>query len=183
LHVVSKLNEVANYWRSIASANGMPRRRDLDPTKIRKYLPNIVISERVGKKQVIIRFAGTIVLDMAKRELKGLEILQMVPDDSRAFTNWLYQTTSDTPCAVLIERKLHTQGLFYPTSSFILPFTGDDALHPHYLMLVEYGELMRRWGQTEELIVQPISQYQFFDLGFGIPEGRALRPLPDTTTA
>ncbi|MGI9422226.1 MAG: PAS domain-containing protein [Hyphomicrobiaceae bacterium] len=60
-----------DYWQSLRAGQIVPRRMDLDPTRISAILPNTLLLERTDHDRLTIRLAGTRLCELFGRELRG----------------------------------------------------------------------------------------------------------------
>ena len=50
---------VYDYWNALRNGRPLPLRRDIDPARMRSFLPHIMLLERVSSEETIFRLAGT----------------------------------------------------------------------------------------------------------------------------
>jgi len=65
------------YWLSKSAGRPMPEKRDLDPTDIPTLLPHILLWEVLSEGGYRCRLAGTRIVEVHGRELKGMTAAEL----------------------------------------------------------------------------------------------------------
>jgi hypothetical protein len=102
-----RIRDAYAYWRRIAGARALPRRRDLDPLDIPKLLPHVMLVEVHGPGRYRYRLIGTAIAQEQGTNATGKFVHEAIANaDYRALTVGLYDT------CVAERRALYSESLF-----------------------------------------------------------------------
>lgn len=103
------LGPAYDYWRSKCGARALPRRRDIDPTEIRRLLPNIQITEWVdGGKRIRYCLVGTAIVEAYGAELTGKYFDEVFSGERLRFIEANYRTMCNEKKPVLVSNRYYS---------------------------------------------------------------------------
>ena len=120
-----RLGEVLSFWLEKAAQGQAPSRRDLDPVKLRKALPWIVLWD-VEPEGYRCRLAGTKVCEYIGTELRGVSLDELLQDKSSP-VHGEFDTVRDRRVAHHVARQLTWPGLGHHRYRRLLLPLVDDA--------------------------------------------------------
>jgi hypothetical protein len=136
-----KVHRLLGYWHQIRDGRAMPRRQDIDPTRIWLLLKNIMLTEwHRDPDRLFYRISGTEVVAALGKELGGKWVSEIYPDDEDVErTIRLYRSVVEARAPVL-GRTDGTQ-MRLGVSSYewvICPLSDDGELVTHFIGLEDY---------------------------------------------
>mgnify|MGYP003654840116 CR=1 FL=1 len=177
---IGKSRALFDHWQSLRAGGPVPPRADdINPGSMKTLLPEIFIFELPDDGTVRYRLAGTQAVKRLGFEPKGMNLLELTPENARPFVLGAFQLVAHH----------HVGGLAHFTSSsenrndyglelVLLPITAPDGQPPRILSLstrLDPDDVHDDEGKTEIFAIE-VENAVIFDIGFGIPA--ALRPNP-----
>ena len=99
-HATSR--ELYDYWNRLRGREAAPERSDIEPSDIRRILPDTFILEVVDRNRYLFRLAGTRICSVYGREIKGSDFLDLWGTaDRQAMATLATAVASDAAAAVL----------------------------------------------------------------------------------
>lgn len=145
--------EVAEYWLSLWSAAGPPRREQFEPRRLKDHLPAIAIFEVMPDGPVICRLAGTFVEAALGHDLTGHDLLEFTPPAERE------QRIENTRMIVAgaishgLRQFRNLDGSETVAAEIALPFDGETELHGHRYLF--HSAWRPKWYEQEALVSRP----------------------------
>ncbi len=169
---ITKSRAMVDHWQSLRAGGPVPRAEDINPGSMKALLSEIFIFELPDDGSVRYRLAGTQAVKRLGFEPKGMNLLDLTPEDARPFVAGAFQLVAHH----------HVGGLAHFTSSsehrkdyglelVLLPITAPDGQPPRILSLstrLDPEDVHDDEGKTEIFAVE-VENAIIFDLGLGIP--------------
>lgn len=169
---IGKSRALVDHWQSLRCDGPVPRAEAINPGTMKSLLPEIFIFELPDDGSVRYRLAGTQAVERLGFEPKGMNLLDLTPEDARPFVAGAFQLVAHH----------HVGGLAHFSSSsehrenyglelVLLPITAPDGQPPRILSLstrLDPEDVRDNEGKTEIFAVE-IENAIIFDLGLGIP--------------
>ncbi|MDO8422927.1 MAG: PAS domain-containing protein [Parvibaculum sp.] len=169
---IGKSRAMVDHWQSLRGNGPVPRAEDISPGSMKALLSEIFIFELPDDGSIRYRLAGTQAVKRLGFEPKGMNLLDLTPEDARPFVAGAFQLVSNH----------HVGGLAHFSSSsehrkdyglelVLLPITAPDGQPPRILSLstrLDPEDVRDDEGKTEIFAVE-VENAVIFDLGFGIP--------------
>ncbi|MFC4347822.1 PAS domain-containing protein [Kordiimonas lipolytica] len=150
----------------------LPRRSDLSPMRFGKFLPQICVTEMIGKMNLPIRYAGSAFERAAGYPLNGVNYYDLLPDQFRKSVAAFHDYIVDTPCGAFVRDIISTNsGSRYLHETLHLPLA-DDAGKVRYVMAYGLGRKAiddRGMRPLEDQSDDHIKDLRYLDLGAGAP--------------
>lgn len=184
------------WWDSARQGRSMPRRRDLPLEQIGGLLPRLAVSSAISPTAMILRLTGTLIDQHAGRSTKGVNILDITPEESRDLRGQRLWRIATRPCGgvMTFEYGVTPEDLA-PLTAITLPVQADAAGEPVQLFTLFSSEESTIWYRPNLELATAIlmpGKFSYVDTGAGIPEDETALPLavplifgdlPDTANA
>lgn len=86
--VVPEQRQLYDYWLEMAGQNALPCRADMSPSRLPRLLPGIsLIDVSDDIAQCRVRLAGTRLREIYEREVTGMLVVDVIPENKRDY--WL----------------------------------------------------------------------------------------------
>jgi hypothetical protein len=119
-HATSR--ELFAYWDRIRDGETAPRRSDVEPGEIRRILGDTFILEVIGRKDHLVRLAGTRVCAIYGREIKGTPFLALwSKEDRETIATLVANICQDATGAVLEVDLVSARGRTAACEFLLLP--------------------------------------------------------------
>ena len=135
-------NHVFAYWMGLLQGQQIPRRSDLDPSKLEHALDHIFIAERVDTGKLRIRQAGTGLDEIFGTDLQGVMVTDLLDPASQAETAIAIETMLQMPATLELSLSLAPMPGHPPGSALmsLLPLRSDlGDLSRAFGCLVSFG--------------------------------------------
>lgn len=162
-------------WHGLPKSGLIPARRDLLPETIPHLLPSIMVLDLADPDIIRFRLAGTAIVDRYGFNPTGRNFLDLVDDANRNQVGLVLRLAARHPFGIhstVLSKFGH--GLQIEVEALAFPFHAGDG---ESVQMVSVSQPVR---DTAELDSRPHSlrrveaaQFDFIDLGAGIPEGLA----------
>ena len=162
----------ADYWLSLPRTDLIPQRRDFDPAALARILNTFMIFEIVSPDHVLIRLAGTTVIEHYGREITGRNYLDFRTAEERQMVGAAMAQVARHPCGQRVVHRVKAgDGSDRMSEAFGLPMRDDDG-KPTLLFYQIDGLRLDDFKSREERYLSEItvSSLDFYDIGNGIPE-------------
>lgn len=161
-----------SYWKSLVRKDGQkPLKKDFDPSKIKNYLPNIILAELVDPDFLKIRVTGTNIDALLKTNLTGSNLFDMSLQKYKELLYQIYKAIGEAPCGYFGERSIVlADGDIYPYTITVLPFEDDTNNNLCFLVWVYFEKKVFETKKKRGFTVRDKSVWEYIDLGFGIPD-------------
>jgi hypothetical protein len=170
---IDKSREMLNHWQAMRAGGPVPRAEAINPGSMKSLLSETFIFELPDDGSIRYRLAGTKAVKRLGFEPKGMNLLDLTPENARPFVLGAFQLVAHH----------HVGGLAHFTSSsetqenyglelILLPITPPDGQPVRILSLstpLDPDSLRDEEGKTEIAAVEVENAF-IFDLGFGIPD-------------
>lgn len=94
--------ELYEYWNRLRGSDPAPQRSAIEPSDLRRILPDTFILEVADRERFVVRLAGTRVCAIFCRELKGTNLLDLwQAEDRSAMATLAAAVTEDGAAAVV----------------------------------------------------------------------------------
>tara|TARA_R110002124_G_scaffold18728_1_gene75909 strand:- start:382 stop:972 length:591 start_codon:yes stop_codon:yes gene_type:complete len=176
---IGKSRDLLNHWQSLRAGGPVPRAEDINPGSMKSLLPEIFIFELPDDGSVRYRLAGTQAVKRLGFEPKGMNLLEMTPEDVRPFVLGAFQLVGHHHVGGLAHFSSSSEARKnYGLELLLLPITAPEGQPARILSLstrLEPEGVLDDEGKTQSF-AEEVENAIIFDLGFGIPA--ALRPNP-----
>jgi hypothetical protein len=170
------LSRLWQYWHSLTEQTGnkVPGKADIRISGLGATLPNIVISERVGPDEMLIRLAGSAMEEMTGKPLSGLNLLDLTPPSQREGIAKVYNNLFLVPCGFHISESLRADGgKKLVLAALVLPLLsaeGDARFTIGQYSITRNGFDEGRINAGAVIEHRQIDTLGYVDVGFGLPE-------------
>ncbi|WP_155860059.1 PAS domain-containing protein [Kordiimonas gwangyangensis] len=174
--IVPPLDRLWSYWLRLKTQGNapIPAKSEIRISGLGAILPHIVISERLGEDEVMIRLAGTAMEETIGRPLTGMNLLNLTPPSQRKEIANVYTNLLKQPCGFFISESLRADGgKKYMLAALVLPLAAKDG--EARFTIGQYA--VRNHGFEADKIKsgaviehRQIDSFGFIDVGFGWPE-------------
>jgi hypothetical protein len=127
------IKQMYGYWQSKCDGDRLPKRSDIDPSDIRRFLPQITIVEVVpDERRYVYRLVGTMEVEIRGRDPTGKSVIEGFFGPSLENVLGCYDTV------------VETQRPFYDNERFVTPdgrYSDDETL---FLPLSDNGQNVNR---------------------------------------
>ncbi len=160
-----------HHWDALRGDRLMPYRSELDPGRLKRALPYLVIFELRSPDQFVFRLAGTAVRDMLGVELTGRNLFDFTPDAIRRTRSWRFWASATHPCGNSYEIPVAApSGNARLHEGISLPLQPDRADAPPQLLGLFAPIQGEPWLSRERVQQLEIaSRFNFIDIGAGVP--------------
>ena len=161
----------ADYWLSLPRADLIPQRRDFDPAALAGILNTFMIFEIVSPDHVLIRLAGTTVIEHYGREITGQNYLDFRTAEERQMVGTAMAEVVRHPCGQRVIHHVQAgDGTDRVSEAFGLPMRDDDG-NPNLLFYQIDGLRLDDFKSREQRYLSEItvSSLEFIDIGNGVP--------------
>jgi hypothetical protein len=121
----AELRQLYAHWDALRGERFAPARRDLDPTRIPRLLPCLVLVEPLEARRLRYRLAGTDVEHFFGGRMTGRCLDELASGEYLRFIEGLYHTVIERRVPVYAENTYTERGL--ATSRLMLPLSSDGA--------------------------------------------------------
>ena len=180
------LNVLQDYWNELSWACGddtgsvsglcpIPQRLSFNPMKIHRQLQHVYIGELKSDDFLEVRLSGTAIDADAGFSLKGSNYLDICPPVDRKFYVAICKAVVGWPCGMKMVRRVTLKnGRIHQYSSLSLPLSDCEGVPRYIVGMVNIAKDIAHGGfPYPEKMTSQISDFQFLDIGAGVP------PLPD----
>jgi hypothetical protein len=160
---------LAGAWLDFAGDRIAPARRDIDPARLVKVLPNIVILQYAEPETIRFRLAGTDFFTTFDREMTGQSYLELIPPDQREATRQRLFTIVRHPCGLLaVLGKEGSERDRDRLESFGLPLRNEAGEIEYTIHHADYLEPVRDIERISMDRIRAINA-AWVDIGRGVP--------------
>ncbi len=163
------------FWSGLRREGMLPRRQDLRPSQAVRFLHHLVLMELPDSETGVmrVRLSGTAIDQRAGRTLIGSDYLQCVPSHLRAGVIRSSRLLHEQPCGLWQVMPVHFEsGVALDAEVTAFPLLPAENTAPLLMVHVRFpGRLVPPTpfkGST--ILVETATQYQFLDVGAGVPE-------------
>jgi hypothetical protein len=164
------------YWRSLSQQTRkmVPAKSDIRIGGLGATLPNIVISERIGPDEMLVRLAGSAMEEMTGKPLAGLNLLDLTPPSQREGVAKVYNNLFSLPCGFHISESLRADGgKKLVLAALVLPLLSEDGdarftVGQYSITRNGFEDIGINAGAVIEH--RQIDVLGYIDVGFGLPE-------------
>lgn len=125
------LGEALAYWNRQRGERLMPRRRDIDPTALRRILPHVQITEVIdGGSRFRYRLVGTAIVEAFGAEFTGKYVDELVSGERDNFVHGCYRTVCRARQPAFVRsRYITTKNVDLTANRVLMPLSenGDDV--------------------------------------------------------
>lgn len=100
--------ELYEYWDRVRGAEPAPQRSAIEPSDLRRILPDTFILEVADREQYLVRLAGTRVCAIYCREIKGTNLLDLWQVEDRSAMATLAAAVSEDGAAAVVTINART---------------------------------------------------------------------------
>lgn len=164
--------ELLRAWDRWRGTQLLPSRADMRMEEIVKLLPNVVLLEVRGPRDIVYRLVGTEISAAIGIELTGRSFLEAAPPEARALRAARINHVVSRPCAAVMHgTQLAVSGLAFAVESIVLPVRPAEAGAPmQALGLVALLPGATPPSQVSEAEAGRLAEtYRFVDIGAGVP--------------
>ena len=163
---------ILDHWQALRGDRLRPRRAQIDPADLARYLPHVGIFEVQTPEFTLCRLAGTAFRLSLGFELTGKNVVHLYAPELHRVAGYRFHTMVTQPCAATVEIALKfSTGLEHPHEILILPLEPDGPDAPRLLLVGTAGINDVIWQNSAILPqLKPSSTFRFIDIGAGIPE-------------
>jgi len=171
------------YWQDLRGDSPLPSRSQLNPADIKTLLPFMSVVEHIPERQSAkFRLLGTAVEERFGKNLAGRELpINDESQGSNAMAHMLANVFAlPCGCRVVVEEEYLTtrKGV---VESINLPFAGPTGEAKFSISVAkQISEYIRDLTEERGLEGQSVFEYEFMDIGFGVPNKS---DLPDSMRA
>ena len=173
--IMPPLDRLWSYWLRLKTQGNapIPLKSDIRISGLGAILPNIVISERLGEDEVMIRLAGTAMEETIGRALTGVNLLDLTPPSQRQDIANVYGYLLAQPCGFFISESLRADGgKKYMLAALVLPLaskTGEARFTIGQYAVRNHGFEADKIKSGAVIEHRQIDSFGFIDIGFGWP--------------
>lgn len=92
----------ADYWQSLPRQALIPSRKSFDPIAVAALLPGVAMYEMVSDKEILIRLAGTAVVNIYGQEITGKNYLDFWAPGYHASMVRAHELMLNHPCGLIV---------------------------------------------------------------------------------
>ena len=161
------------YWESLREDTAIPHKSQLNPSDIKPLLPFMSVVEHIPERSTAkFRLLGTAVEERFGKNFAGQEFsIDRNDQNNNAMSHMLAHVLSrPCGCRVVVEEEYRTsrKGV---VESINLPFAGPDGVSRFVISVAkQISEYVRDFSEERGLEGQSIYEYDFVDLGYGVPD-------------
>lgn len=163
------------FWRGLRGASLVPARKNFNLARAARFIRDLVLMEapHPGRDGMRIRIAGERYQEFAGRNLSGADHLEFLAPEYRDGARVTAELMVTTPCGLWQVSPLYCGrgfGQFIEVTAFPLG-AGDDgiALLLCHVRMMD-GLLPHDLPAAQGLALDTAAQYQFLDIGTGLPD-------------
>lgn len=161
----------ADYWNSLPRQGQVPVRGDFDPTAIKDLLPGIALFEVRSPDAVIVRLAGTKMVETLGQEVTGRNYLDLWSVAARPEVGKVLAAMVEQPCGLIVTMSNRTEsGSEIRNVSVGFPLwnrTGELNLLVFQANNFEIPDLHD--ASSDQIVEMSIIRRAFIDIGAGRP--------------
>jgi len=171
------------YWRELKGDDPLPKRSQLKPADVKTLLPFMSVVEHIPERQSAkFRLLGTAVEERFGKNFAGQEMPIGEEFQARNAMAHMLANVFSLPCGcrVVVEEEYRTmrKGV---VESINLPFAGPDGQARFAISVAkQISEYIRDLTEERGLEGQNVFEYDYMDIGFGVPNKN---DLPDSIRA
>ena len=170
-----KLLEFAAAWRNWRGDAMLPSRGQIKLDEIGRLLPRVMVLEVLSPGEALFRLVGTAYLELFGVELTGLNFVDLATPENRAMRGERLWAMATTPCGSYmsspdpnpgrVDNILHT---------LTLPVQPEQPDQPMQFFGLTYGTMQMNLSDNydEDLLKRLANQFNYIDIGAGLPTGR-----------
>ena len=161
-------------WRGLRNGGLVPSRSDFHPSKVIRFLPEIVIVEVPGPGDLIlkIRLAGSGIEARVQKKITGQNYLDFMPLMYREGALLSARLISSQPCGLWQMTKVHYErGTSQLLEMTAFPLAANQNNAPVILVLSRVIEGFQVPTQTPDvaMLADTAMKFEFLDIGNGVP--------------
>jgi hypothetical protein len=167
----SPCRAVLDYWLASRGDRLRPRRAEIDPLALGRYLPNVGLFEVRSPDLTVCHLAGTAFRTSLGFELTGRNVIHLYGPDLHRAAGYRFLMMATNPCAATFEMLLRfSTGEENPHEILLLPLEPDDGETPPAL-LVAIAPMERVEWESTAILPQFLESpsFRFVDIGAGVP--------------
>lgn len=120
-----ELRELYAHWQTLRGDRFAPPRRDLDPTRIPRLLPHLILTEILADGRLRYRLTGTEVEHFFGGRMTGRHVDELTSGEYRRFIEGLYRTVVEKRVPAYSRNAYAEHGM--RTFRLMLPLSNDGA--------------------------------------------------------
>ena len=162
---------IADYWRTLRGDRLSPRRTEVDPAALARYLAHVGLFEVHSADLTVCRVAGTAFRLSLGFELTGKNVVHLYSADLHRAAGYRFSTIVTWPCAATVEISLRfSSGAEHPHEVLLLPLEPDGPGARPMILVGTAGIDAVAWQNAAILPqLQASPTFRFIDIGAGIP--------------
>jgi hypothetical protein len=161
----------AEFWFALEKKDLVPERATVTPADFASLAPNFAIYEFAGNEEIIVRLAGTSIIERYGQEITGMNLLDIVSPASRLGLLQSSVTMFNQPCDMqsLFRAEITDNRLSY-TESIAFPMWSKQGTLTHIISHSIASEAEYYHDRTDEKITSTsLVELTFIDIGAGLP--------------
>jgi hypothetical protein len=164
---------LVDYWQGLRAVRLLPRRSEIDPTRMVPILSALHILEAHAPDDVRFRLVGTNHVRLLGFEPTGKNLIELTPIEQRLTRAWRLWSLVERPCAAWLAIPVaFASGRHGLAQSIMLPLEPDRDGAPRQLISVTTLSDPEGWGgPLKEPMVGLSVEFAFLDIGAGVPDG------------
>lgn len=172
-------------WESARSGDGIPARRDITLRGFSRYIPDMLMLEKVGPREYRYCQAGEGVKDRLEMHDTGTNFFDFLHPDILDISEDWWGGLLSAPCGGFVSYSIeYPAGVLRHAVTMMLPMARDDGSHQMLLGMTHVvGERYFSSGRGKTVIGEHWAEADHFDIGHGVPDGNAAayshKPDPD----
>lgn len=165
------LADLFAYWSTLPATDGVPLAADFKPAEFARWLPDTTIIEVISPTVSIYRLAGTRVAERMGHDPTGVNLLDLVAEETRMQASRDLHEIVRRPCGVHLKYvNTYSSGRVATIESLYLPLKPPAGSNPRVIAVhspedtIEYtspARLSQLVGEVREVV--------WIDIGYGAP--------------
>jgi hypothetical protein len=162
---------ILDYWQTLRGDRLRPRRAEIDPGALRRYLPHVGLFQVQTPEFTLCRLAGSAFRLSLGFELTGRNVVHLYAPELHRAAGYRFYMMATQPCAAMLELPLKfSSGLEHPHEILILPLEPEGQGGPVVLLVGMAGVDAVNWQNAAVLPqLHPSATFRFVDIGAGVP--------------
>ncbi|MFC3050516.1 PAS domain-containing protein [Kordiimonas pumila] len=172
------LQIVWQQWQHLhtEAAQAIPKKKSLSMKGLKGALPDIVLAERTGPDQIMVRISGTRIDELMGHVISGQNLLNIIKDGQKERINAVYHNISDHACGFHISENFKTStGGYIEMDILVLPLADPEGDCCYYLIGYHFSDhqyfnpFSKAGFNFKDRTVNHIG---YIDLGNGVPRNQ-----------
>lgn len=125
------------HWNKARKSGALPNRSDLRLEELGEITHDLVLTDWVDRKSVMLRMTGSDVTTRVGREITGVNLLDLVDEERKEATEEFYYEMATRQCAGLAEFAVdYSTGIRRLRRAFFLPLHGEENVKRPFIGLM-----------------------------------------------